>query len=60
MPTNQISKPNGCSTGPAGEPLRTPDEIDAAEAEALPAFLSGDDDEGEGGDGEVPDTLAAE
>jgi ParB family chromosome partitioning protein len=47
-------------TGWLPEPLRLPDEADAAEAEDLPAFLSGDDEEGKEKDGEVPDTLAAE
>jgi ParB family chromosome partitioning protein len=43
------------------EPLRASDETEAAtEAEALPAFLSGDDEEGDEEDAEVPDTLAAE
>jgi ParB family transcriptional regulator, chromosome partitioning protein len=47
-------------TGWLPEPLRTPDEADAAEAEALPAFLSGDDDEGDEEDSEVPEAVAAE
>jgi ParB family chromosome partitioning protein len=50
-------------TGWLPEPLRTPDEVDAAsEGETLPAFLSGDDGDGEGGEeeAEVPDELAAE
>jgi len=47
-------------TGWLPEPLRIPDEADAAEVEDLPAFLSGDDEEGEEKDGELPDTLAAE
>jgi ParB family chromosome partitioning protein len=47
-------------TGWLPEPLRTPDEADAAEAEALPDFLSDDEEVGEEEDGEVPDTLAAE
>jgi ParB family transcriptional regulator, chromosome partitioning protein len=48
-------------TGWLPDPLRTPDETDAAtEAEALPAFLSGDEKEGEEEDAEDPDALAAE
>jgi len=50
-------------TGWLPEPLRTPDEVDAAsESETLPAFLSGDDEDGERGEeeAEVPDELAAE
>jgi ParB family chromosome partitioning protein len=47
-------------TGWLPEPLRTPDEAEAAEAEALPAFLSGDDEESEEEDAGVPETLAAE
>jgi ParB family chromosome partitioning protein len=48
-------------TGWLPEPLRTPDETDAAtQPEALPAFLSGDDEEGDEEESEDPDALAAE
>src|SRR5229473_1096928 len=46
-------------TGWLPEPLRTPDETDAAtQPEALPAFLSGDDEEGDEEESEDPDALA--
>jgi ParB family transcriptional regulator, chromosome partitioning protein len=48
-------------TGWLPGPLRTPDEMEAATgAEALPAFLSGDDEEAEEEDAEDPEALAAE
>jgi ParB family transcriptional regulator, chromosome partitioning protein len=48
-------------TGWLPDPLRTPDETETAtEPEALPAFLSGDDEEGEQEDAEDPEALAAE
>jgi ParB family chromosome partitioning protein len=48
-------------TGWLPEPLRACDETEGAtEPEALPAFLSGDGDEGDEENAEVPDPLAAE